>query len=100
MKEMKAVFIIVNVGFANEAVELAQQCGAKGATIISARGSGAKFTAFLGMHYEPEREIILSVVSGEVADKIVEGVKEKLGRDSQAKGVCFIMPVEQTTTTA
>lgn len=98
MELMKAVFIIVNVGFAGEAVELAQGCGAKGATILSARGSGAKFATFLGMHYEPEREIILSVVNGEVADKIVNGVKGKLGRESQAKGVCFVMPVDQTTT--
>jgi nitrogen regulatory protein P-II 1 len=96
-ENMKALFIIVNAGFANHAIEVAQDCGAGGATILSARGSGAKFTSFLGIHYEPEREIIISVVSSEVAEKIIESIKQKLGRETPTNGVCFTMPVEKMT---
>lgn len=96
-QNMKALFIIVNAGFANQAVEVAQGCGASGATILSARGSGAKFSSFLGIQYEPEREIILSVVPVEVAEKIIQAISEKIGKDTPTNGLCFIMPVEQTT---
>lgn len=97
-QNMKALFIIVNAGFADQAVEVAQQCGASGATILSARGSGGKFTSFLGLNYEPEREIILSVVLSDIANKIIDEIGEKLGKNNPANGICFIMPVELTTT--
>lgn len=97
MEQFKAVFIIVNVGFTEQAVELAQRCGARGATVLQARGSGAKFTGFLGVHYEPERAIILSVVSEEVANKIVEQIQSQIGEETSTNGVCFVMPVDKMT---
>lgn len=97
MENKKALFIIVNAGFADLAVEVAQSCGATGATIASARGSGSKFSNFLGMHYEPEREIIISVVSEEVANKAMDAIKTRLGKGTPTNGICFIMPVEEST---
>lgn len=95
---MKALYIIVNAGFANDVVEVAQKCGAGGATILSARGSGAKFASFLGMHYEPEREIIIRVVTNEVSEKIILEIKNKFGKETPTNGVCFTVPVENMTT--
>lgn len=96
-QNMKALLIIVNAGFANHAIEVAQNCGSTGATIISARGSGAKYSSFLGIHYEPEREIIMSVVSQEVANKIIEAIETSLGKNTPTNGICFTMPVEHIT---
>ncbi|HNX16263.1 MAG TPA: P-II family nitrogen regulator [Bacilli bacterium] len=96
-QNMKALFIIVNAGFANHAVEVAQNCGATGATIVSARGSGAKFSSIFGIRYEPEREIIISVVSEEIAGQIIESIETNLGKDTPTNGICFTMPVEQMT---
>ena len=59
MADMKALFIIVNAGFSEQIVEVTQELGAKGATIIPARGTGQKFVKVLGIHYEPEREILM-----------------------------------------
>lgn len=95
--EMKALFIIVNAGFSEQIVEVVQRCGAPGATIIPARGTGHKFTKVLGIHYEPEREILLSVVSNEIALKIAEAIKEKYGKATPTNGLCFIMPVAAHT---
>jgi len=61
-QNMKALFIIVNAGFADAAVELAQSCGAGGATILSARGSGAKYSSFLVFNMS-QKEKFLSVLS-------------------------------------
>ena len=77
MKELKALYIIVNAGFASEIVEIARKVGSTGATIINARGSVAKPKTILGITIDTEKEIVLSVVEKDVAVKIMEQVKEK-----------------------
>jgi len=99
MKELKALYIIVNAGFASEVVEIARQVGSTGATIINARGSVAKPKTILGITIDTEKEIVLSVVEKDVAIKIMEQVKEKAGVGTAAHGLCFFLPVEMSTLT-
>ncbi|MDY0214756.1 MAG: P-II family nitrogen regulator [Bacilli bacterium] len=95
--EMKALFVIVNAGFSDQIIEVAQNLGARGATIIPARGTGQKFVKVLGIHYEPEREILLSVVPHDVAISIATKVKEKYGKATPTNGLAFILPVADYT---
>ncbi|MBQ8383371.1 MAG: P-II family nitrogen regulator [Clostridia bacterium] len=99
MNELKALYIIVNAGFASEVVEIARSAGSTGATIINARGSVAKPKTILGITIDTEKEIVLSVVKKDVAIKIVEQVKEKAGVGTAAHGLCFFLPVEMSTLT-
>ena len=99
MKELKALYIIVNAGFSSEVVQIARSLGSTGATIINARGSVTKPKIILGITIDTEKEIILSVVEKEVAVKITEAIKEKLGVGTAAHGLCFFMPVEMSTLT-
>ena len=96
MKELKALYIIVNAGFASEVVEIARSLGSTGATIINARGSVAKPKTILGITIDTEKEIVLSVVEKEIAVKIMEQVKEKAGVGTAAHGLCFFLPVEMS----
>ena len=93
MKELKALYIIVNAGFSAEVVEIARAHGSTGATIINARGSVAKPKTILGITIDTEKEIVLSVVEKSVAVKIAEGV------GTAAHGLCFFLPVELSTLT-
>ena len=97
MKELKALYIIVNAGFASEVVEIARSVGSTGATIINARGSVAKPKTILGITIDTEKEIVISVVEKDVATQIMEQVKEKAGVGTAAHGLCFFMPVEMST---
>lgn len=97
MKELKALYIIVNAGFSAEVVEIARSVGSTGATIINARGSVAKPKTIFGITVDSEKEIVLSVVEKDVALKIVEQVKEKAGAGTPAHGLCFFLPVEATS---
>lgn len=99
MKELKAVYIIVNAGFSAEVIEIARSVGSGGATVINARGSVAKPKTIFGITIDPEKEIVLSVVEKDVAIKIVEKVKEKAGAGTAAHGLCFFLPVEMSTLT-
>lgn len=97
MQELKALYIIVNAGFAAEVVEIAREMGATGATIINARGSVAKPKTILGITIDTEKEIVLSVVEKEIAVKIVEAIKTRAGVGTAAHGLCFFLPVELST---
>ena len=97
MKELKALYVVVNAGFASEIVDIARELGSGGATILNARGSAATPQTFLGITIDSEKEIVLSVVEKEIALKIVAAVKEKAGAGTPAHGLCFFMPVEMTT---
>jgi len=95
MTNLKAIMIIVNAGFADEIVEIARNQGAGGATILHARGEGQKQKTILGITIDTEKEMVLSVVDGSLALKIMEAVKEKAGINTPAHGICFFMPVER-----
>ncbi len=97
MKELKALYIIVNAGFSAEIAEITREMGAGGATILNARGSAAKPETILGITIDTEKEIVLSVVEREVAERIMVAVKERAGVGTPAHGLCFYMPVELST---
>lgn len=97
MKELKALYIIVNAGFSSEVVEIARSLGSTGATIINARGSVAKPKTILGITIDTEKEIVLTIVEKEIAVKITEAIKEKAGVGTAAHGLCFFLPVEMST---
>ncbi len=97
MNELKALYVIVNAGFACQIVDIARENGAGGATILSARGSEAKPQTILGITIDTEKEIVLSVVKKDVALKIMNAIKEKAGAGTNAHGLCFYLPVEMST---
>ena len=97
---IKALFIIVNAGFAEEIVDIVRSEGASGATIINARGGGMKNQTILGITVDPEKEMVLTLVEAKTATKIMTAIKEKAGIGTPAHGICFFMPVEKMTRTA
>ena len=96
-EQVKALFIIVNAGFADEVVEIARSCGSRGATIMSARGTGKNLEEFLGIQIEPEKEMVLTLVPENVATRIMDEVKKTEGLNTAAAGICFYMPVGNIT---
>jgi hypothetical protein len=100
MEHKKALYIIVNAGFADEIVEIACAEGADGATIINARGGAAKPQTILGITIDSEKEIVLTLVDSPIAIKIMTAIKEKAGIGTAAHGVCFFLPVDKMTGTA
>lgn len=93
---VKALFIIVNAGHATSVIDVVREVGVKGATILNARGDGARHALFLGITLDPEKEIILTIVDAETAANAMAAIKEKAGIESPAHSVCFSLPVEKT----
>lgn len=92
----QSVYIIVDRGKGESAVEAATRAGARGATIICARGSGTHETNKLfNMEIEPEKEIVLIVIKCEITEQVVASVRDALDINKPGNGIIFVQNVRQ-----
>ena len=95
--EYNAIFTIVDKGNGERVVDAASLAGAKGATIINARGSGIHETSKLfSMEIEPEKEIVLILAEKTIVKPIINSICEKLEIEQPGNGVIFVQEVHQT----
>ena len=92
---IRALYIVINAGFAEAAIEIARSVGARGATILTARGFGSIHKSIMGISVDTEKEMVLCLVDKETADRVIDAIKEKAGPGSPVNGICFTIPVEQ-----
>ena len=89
---------IVVEGYAEKVMTIAKKCGANGGTLIKGREIGSKSGfKFFNVEVEPEKDIILIVCKDEEKNKIMEGILEKFGANSVARGVCLSLPIDNVT---
>lgn len=96
--EHEVVFTIIERGLGQGVVDAATLAGARGATIINARGSGIhENNMFFSMNIEPEKEIIMILIERERTDEIIRSIKDTIGIDEPGKGIMFVMDVSKTS---
>ncbi len=90
----EVIFAIVNAGFADEAMDVARKNGARGGTILNARGvAREKEAAFFGITIHAEKEILMLVVEKDIRDNILNALYKEMGMDKKAQGIAFSLPV-------
>lgn len=90
----EVIFAIVNAGFAEEAMDIARENGARGGTILNARGvAREKEAAFFGITIHAEKEILMLVVEKDIRDNILNALYKEMGMDKKAQGIAFSLPV-------
>jgi len=95
MNEFKAIVCIMNEGYIDDALDEAKRLGAKGGTVIKARGTAPKQAeSIYNIVIQPEKEILLMVVANELVDPILNALYVKVGTDTPAMGIAFAMPVD------
>jgi Nitrogen regulatory protein P-II. len=87
--------IVVNRGFADEVMEAARTKGAKGGTIINARGTAGQVEKFFNISIQPEKELVLIVVKHDKRREIMEEITLKAGLKTPGQGVMFSLPVDE-----
>jgi nitrogen regulatory protein PII len=93
----EVIFAIVNAGFAEEAMDIARKNGARGGTILNARGvAREKEAAFFGITIHAEKEILMLVVEKDIRDNILNALYKEMGMDKKAQGIAFSLPVSDT----
>ncbi len=93
-KNHEVIFAIVNAGFAEDVMEVAREKGARGGTILNARGVVREdAAAFFGITLHADKEILMLVVEKSIRDQILNGIYQKMEMGKKAKGIAFSLPV-------
>ena len=91
------IIIIVDKGKAENVMEAAKKAGAKGGTIINARGSGIhETTKLFAMDIETEKEKVMILSEEQYTKGIVDKIYEELEIDKPGNGIIFVQDVLQT----
>ena len=88
---------IVDKGRAEEVIEAAADAGAKGGTIINARGAGIHETRrVFSIDIEPEKEIVMIIAKNELVEGIIQSINERLEMDKPGNGIIFVQRAIKT----
>lgn len=89
------IFCIVNSGFSEAVMDAAKKGGAKGGTVMNARGTaGKEAEKFFGITVQEEKEIVMILVSSESKDKILQNLYDEVGLNTAGQGIAFSLPVD------
>ena len=90
----EVILAIVNAGFAEEAMDVARECGVRGGTILNARGVAREdAAAFFGISIHADKEILMMVVEKEIRDAVLKALYQRMGMDKHSQGIAFSLPV-------
>jgi nitrogen regulatory protein PII len=90
----EVILAIVNGGYAEEVMDVAKEYGARGGTIINARGVAREETAaFFGFNLHQDKEVLMIVVEKSIRDAVLNGIYKAMGMSKKATGIVFSLPV-------
>lgn len=90
----QALYVIVDRHEGQKAVAIAQENGAKGATLIHGRGSAKEVKSILlNMNVEPEKDVVIMLVKNDIAENIKDAIYDKMNLDKENKGIIYSLPV-------
>ena len=88
------IVCVVNAGFSGEVMDIARREGARGGTIVHARGTAnLKTEAEFGITINPEKDLVIIVVNSAIKDNILKAIYNEAGITTDANGVVFSLPV-------
>jgi hypothetical protein len=92
------IMCIVNQGYTDELMDTARAAGARGGTVLHARGSAHHGAVkFFGVSVQAEKEMILILTDRKTKVIIMQAISEKYGLSSEAQGLVFSLPVDSMT---
>jgi len=90
------IYVIVDKGKAEDVIEAANSAGARGGTIINARGAGIhEAQKLFSVEIEPEKEKVFIITKSELKDAIVASIRDRLKIDEPGNGVLFVMDANE-----
>ena len=93
--KFELVVAIVNQGFGDSVMDAARQCGARGGTILNARGTAREEAeSKFGIMIHPDKEVVLILANTKIKDNILHAIYEHVGLDTPGQGIAFTTPVD------
>lgn len=90
------VLCIVNAGFSETVMDAAKEVGARGGTVIHARGTANREAEqFFNITIQPDKEIVMILVPSEIKDAVLHALYQGAGLKTAGQGIAFSLPVDE-----
>lgn len=94
-QEFEAILTFVNSGFSDLVMDAAREAGARGGTVLNARGTGDKVMAKkYGVVITPDKELVIILVNKKIKEAVMTAIYKAAGLDTNGHGISFSIPVE------
>ena len=94
--EHEVIFCIVNAGFSDAVMDAAKEFGARGGTVIHARGTAnSEAEKLYKITIQPEKEIVMILVPKKIKNDILHALYKAVGLNTAGQGIAFSLPVTE-----
>lgn len=88
------IMCIVNTGFTDVVMDAARDKGARGGTVVHARGTANKEAEeFFHISIQPDKEVVMILVTSDIKDAVLHAVYQAAGLKTAGQGIAFALPV-------
>lgn len=95
--EQELLIVIGKQGYSEQIMDAARLAGARGGTVIHARGTGQeKAERFLGISLASEKDLVLIVAPSEKKAEMIRQIMRDAGPGTDAGAIVFSLPVTDT----
>lgn len=94
-RKHQLITVILNRGYADDAMAAARKAGAAGGTVLNALGTAKEDDEkFFGVHIVPEKEMLMIVVDEDKKETILEAIKTLECLSQPGSGIAFCTDIE------
>ena len=91
----EVIMCIVNAGFSEAVMDAARDFGARGGTVIRARGTATlEAEKLFQISVQPEKEMVMILVESKLRDDILHALYRVVGLNTPGQGIAFSLPVD------
>ena len=95
MYAYEMIVCVVNSGFSDAVMSAAREYGARGGTVLHARGTAnQEAETFFKITIQPDKEVVLILVPSAITGDILHAIYQKVGLATPGQGIAFTLPVE------
>lgn len=96
MTNYEMILCVVNAGFSELVMDAAREEGARGGTVIHARGTANKQAEeFFRITIQPDKEIVMILVPADIKDNVLHAIYRSAGLKSEGQGIAFSVAVDE-----
>ena len=91
----ECIVCIVNAGFSDAVMDAAKEFGARGGTVVHARGTASQEAEkIFQITIQPDKEMVMILVPTEIKDDILHALYRAVGLKTPGQGIAFSLPVD------
>lgn len=90
------ILCVINAGFSDDVMDAAREAGARGGTVMHARGTANKEAeAFFHITIQPDKDVVMLLVPTSIKDDVLHAIYQSAGLKSEGQGIAFSLPVNK-----